>query len=311
MTAREKKGPQKASPTSLMTSWARQGVQSFVAAQKILMDLAAQENLLLSGVVRERLGNPEFRPGASMVGVAETGVKNMASVGKILLDLAADETALVVDGVKQGLRLPAAAGALAEVVRHRMDTLIEMQKRMLDATTQQVHMVAESYREGKGTLTAAHLVELARRGIEGFVEGEKKFLNLAVQEFSAATKGDKRAGKSPQDRMQVLAKVMQQGGEKYIEAQKKVLKLAIEQLTAASKPGHEHKEDSGKESRPLWGELTEKSVKNFVAAEKSLLDLAMKPINEPVRGGSQLHQRVPRVVKKHATGARRAVAKVA
>ena len=36
MKAREKKATQSASP-SLLTGWARQGVQSFVSAQKILM----------------------------------------------------------------------------------------------------------------------------------------------------------------------------------------------------------------------------------------------------------------------------------
>jgi len=42
----------------------------------------------------------------------------------------------------------------------------------------------------------------------------------------------------------------------------------------------EHKEHAKKEALPLWGELTEKSVKNLVTAEKSLLDLAMRPIHE-------------------------------
>jgi len=44
MLAKEKKAPPVASPGSFLTDWARQGVQSFVAAQKILMELAAQEN---------------------------------------------------------------------------------------------------------------------------------------------------------------------------------------------------------------------------------------------------------------------------
>jgi hypothetical protein len=314
MTAREKKASQQASPRSLLTGWARQGVQSFVAAQKILLDLAAQENALLIGMVRERLSKPGFRPGASLIGMAETGVKNMASIGKVLLDLGADEMALVVDGVKEGLRLPAPAGAMAEVLRHRLDTLIEMQKRLLDATTHQLHMVLESYREGKSAMTATHMMELARRAIEGFAQSEKKFLNLAVQGVSAATKGNKQSGKSPRDRIEVLTKVMREGGEKYIETQKKILELAIDQLKPTAKSGHEHKEGSRKDMRPVWGELTEGSVKNFVTAEKSLLDLAMKPMNGPGRGegrrSSRPGHRAPRVAKQ-AAAATRTVAKVA
>lgn len=51
MKAREKKEPQTASPGSFLTNWAHQGVQSFVAAQNLLMDLAAQENVLQIGMV--------------------------------------------------------------------------------------------------------------------------------------------------------------------------------------------------------------------------------------------------------------------
>ena len=139
MKAREKSAPHETSPSSLLTGWARQGVQSFVAAQKILMDLAAQENALLIGMIREGFNQPGSRLGASVAGLAEKGVENLAAAGKILLDLAADETALAVDGLKEGLRLPTAAGTVAEVARHRVDTFIEMQKNLLDATADQAH----------------------------------------------------------------------------------------------------------------------------------------------------------------------------
>jgi len=311
MTAREKKAPHAASPGSLLTGWARQGVESFVAAQKILLDLAAQENALLIGMVREQFGKTGFRPGTSIAGIADAGVKNLTAAGKILLDLAASETALAVEGVKEGLRLPAPAGAIAELVRHRVDTLVEMQKHFLDATAEHAHAVAESYREGEDVLKAANLTELARRGIEGFVESEKKFLDLATQEVSNATKGGKRPGKPPREPMEVLTKVAKEGTEKYIETQKKLLGLAIEQMEAAAKTGGEHKEAVHKEAPPAWGELTEKSLKNFVTAEKSLLDLAMAPIKKLGREEGRKVLRPRRVAKKETAALREAVAEVA
>jgi hypothetical protein len=311
MAAREKKVPPTASPSSLLAEWARQGVQSFVAAQKIFMDLAAQENALLIGMVRERLSKPGFRPDASLVGLAEKGAENLASAGKILLDLAADETALAVDGLKEGLRLPAATGAVADVVRHRVDTLIDLHKNLLDATAEQVHSAAESYRAGERALPAANVVELARRGIAGFVESEKKFLDLAMQEVSAATKGEKRAARVPKERMEVLTEVARDGAEKYIDTQKKLLELAIEQLESAAKTGREKKEAARKVAPPLWDELTEKSVKNFVAAEKSLLDLATKPmrgaIREDGRKASRPRHKAPHAAKKESTESREPV----
>ncbi len=273
--ARGRKEPQPASSAGFLTGWARQGVQSFMAAQKILMDLAAQENALLIGIVRERLSATKFRPGETMVGIAEKGLENLAAAGKILLDLASAETALAVDGVKESLRLPAPAGAMAEVVRHRIDTFIELQKNLLEATTEQAHAAADSYREGENLLAAANLAALTRRGIENFVETEKKFLELAAQEVTAAAKGEKRPPKAPKDRMEVLTKVAREGADKYFESQKKLLELAIENLEAAAKTAREPKEAA---KEPSWAELTEKTVKNFVTAEKSLLDIAMKPI---------------------------------
>jgi len=280
MTAREKKVTQQTSPGGMLTGWARQGVQSFVAAQKILLDLAAQENALLIGMVRERLNKPGIRPGASLTGIAESGVKNVATAGKILLDFAAGETALAVEATKESLRLPPAVGVMADVVRHRVDTFVELQKHLLDATVEQANLLAESYREGEPIPAAARVAELTRRGIEGFVASEKKFLDLAAHEVSTATKDGKHAHKPVRDRMHVLTEAAREGAEKYIDTQKKLLELAIDQLEAAGKKRPEHKEVARKAGQQSLGELTEKSVKNIVTAEKSLLELAIKRVHE-------------------------------
>src|SRR5208283_5925850 len=89
MVPREKKSPRASPPSNPLMGWARQGIESFVAAQKIVLDLAAQENALLFGMVRENLGKPGFRPDATLAGLADKGVKNVTTAGKILLDLAA------------------------------------------------------------------------------------------------------------------------------------------------------------------------------------------------------------------------------
>jgi hypothetical protein len=268
---------QNPSPAGRLAGWARQGIESFVAAQKILLDLAAQENAMVIGVVRERLSNPATRPDTVIVKLADQGVENLTAVGKILLDLAAGETAIVADGVKEGLRLPVPADALASVVQHRVDTLIDMQRRLLDAVAEQTHAVAESYGEGKGMMAGTHVVELARRGIVDFVDTEKKFLNLAAEEVTAASKGAKEGHKSTRERSKVLTELAKEGVEKYIDAQKKLLNLAIHQMETNGKAAAEAFEDP----RTSFAELTQKSVHNFVTAQKSLMDLAVKPMRPP------------------------------
>ena len=303
MPPREKKSPRASPPSNPLMGWARQGIESLVAAQKIVLDLAAQENALVFGMVRDQFGTPMFRPGPMLAGLADKGVKNFTTAGKILLDFAAGETALVVDGVKEGLRLPVPAGAAAEILRHRMETLVGMQKRLLDVAAEETHAMAESYQEGQGVMAGAKVAELARRGIEAFVESEKKFLDLAAHEVSAATNGGKPSGK-PRERMEVLTKLARESAEKYMDAQKKLLELAIEELEAVGEAKDGRKVAARKPGQRPWGELPEKSVKNLVAAEKSLLDLAIKP----KKGSARDETRNTRGRKVHVGAERVAVA---
>jgi len=182
----------------------------------------------------------------------------------------------VADGIKEGLRLPAAVRAVTDVVRHRVDAFIDLQKRLLDAAAERTHAVAESYREGKGWIVGASVAELARQGIEGFAETEKKFLDLVAQEVTAATKPGKDGRTASRDRFKVFTQLARESVEKYIDAQKKLLDLAIDQLESAGKATGERTATVLKEARTSLGELTEKSVRNLVTAQKSLMDLAVK-----------------------------------
>jgi len=300
MPPREKKSPRASPPSNPLMGWARQGIESLVAAQKIVLDLAAQENALVFGMVRDQFGTPMVRPGPMLAGLADKGVKNFTTAGKILLDFAAGETALVVDGVKEGLRLPVPAGAAAEILRHRMETLVGMQKRLLDVAAEETHAMAESYQEGEGLMAGAKVAEMARRGIEAFVESEKKFLDLASHEVGSAANGGKSNGK-PRERMEVLTKMAREGADKYVDAQKRLLDLAIKQLEAVGEAKDRRKVAARKVVQRSWGELTEKSVKNLVTAEKSLLDLAMKP----KRGSSREESHKTRGKNVHVTARRK------
>src|ERR1035441_8594108 len=90
------------SPVSQLAVWARQGIESFVAAQKILFDLTARQNAVVMGTVRERLIRPRMGPSDTIAKIADKGEENFTAAGKILLDLAAGETALVADWAKKG-----------------------------------------------------------------------------------------------------------------------------------------------------------------------------------------------------------------
>jgi len=228
------------------------------------------------GMLRENLSKPLFWPGDAIATIADKGLHNLSAAGKILLDLASDGTELVAERMKEVVPLPMAAGTLANLLRHRLVTLLDLQKRLLEVAAEQTHEAAESYREGKGlTAAGATVAELARRAIENLVETEKKFLDLAVHEVSA--KADHEGRKSAPERYKVLTQLVREGGEKYIDAQQKLLNLAIEEMESVGKTAGKRVESVRHEARTSLGELTEKSVRNFAAAQKSLMELVAKP----------------------------------
>lgn len=263
---------------SRLTGWARQGIESFVAAQNILLDLTAQQNALAIGVIRERLGTRRLHPGAVITKMADRGVSTATTAGKILLDLAAGENALAVEGLKEGLRLSARAGAMADLLRDRVDTLVEMQKHVLETAAEQTHRVVEAYQEGKGLDAAGGVVEAVRQSLQAMVKTEKKFLDMAVEQVTIATEAGKEPRKPARDRTKVLAHLAREGVDKFVEAQKKLLDLAITQIETNGKAMMPEGEE---EPRTSFAEITQRSVRNIVAAQKSLMDLAIAPLKTP------------------------------
>ena len=108
--------------------WTQQAVESFVAAQKILMELTAQQNALVIGLVREQINKERGRPGKGLFRMADRSVAGMTGAGKALIDLAEGENLVVADGVKEGLRLSPMGGLIADLVRHRVDAFLDMLK---------------------------------------------------------------------------------------------------------------------------------------------------------------------------------------
>lgn len=291
MSAAAAASPRVLSPLGGLANWGRQAVDSFVAAQRIVLELTAQQNALVIGLVRERFAMPLKRPDKAIAKMADRGVTSAVSAGKIMLDLAATESGLFTEGLKEGLRLPAAAAAMADLLRYRVETLIDLQKWALDTAAEKTHAVAESYCEGEGLKAGKSVSELAHEGLETFVETEKKFLDKVVEEVTIATEAD-NGRKSTRDRTKVITKLAREGVDELIAAQKKLLALAIEQIETPVEVEEEPVEEVKPELRASLAELTQKSVQNLVTAQKSLMEIAVKPMKAAPR--TTEHRTAPR-----------------
>jgi len=151
-------------PASTLAHWARQGMESFVATQKILLDLAAQQNSLTLGFVRERVNFSPLRPLTGIVEMAGQSMANFVAAQKILLDLAAEENALMQSGVKEGLGLSGLPAAMTDAIREGVNAFVAMQKKFLDMVNQQSQAAVEAIKEGK-RYEGKDLAEITREGV--------------------------------------------------------------------------------------------------------------------------------------------------
>lgn len=260
------------SMTGLLGEWIRQGTEGFVAGQKILLDLAAQQNALALNIIRERVGlsRPSAKKWADFAGKS---VKTLLDVQRNVLDLVVRQNSILESSIKP--RLPyAPIRGFAEVFHKGLDNFVEAQKQFLNTVQVQTEGVVGDIEEGK-TPELSRLVTVARGGMTTFLESQKKFLDIVQEQVTAETAEGEEAGPALD-----LLDMIKQSVDAIIETQQQLLDLASEQVKASvSFAGEVFSFDA---EPTAFSEVVKKSVDSFVAAQKALVELASKP-----RGGEE------------------------
>jgi hypothetical protein len=275
-------------PAAGPAAMAKQGLESFIATQKILLDLVAQQNSLAIGFVRERVNFSPLRPLTGMVELAGYGLVNFVAAQKILLDLAADENALVLTGVKDGLGLSGTAAAVTDAVRDGVNAFVAMQKKFLSLVEEQGAAAFEAIKEGK-PYEGKNLSEVTREGIENFVHTQKKMLDLVVEVAAPHSNGKAaKKGAKPATERREMMDLAKEGLGTFVVSQKKLMDVAQRQVGAVVKTAKEMVQPSPEPSTSL-GEFARRGVENFITAQKSLLDVVMKPFTPAPHVTAQAH----------------------
>ena len=161
--------PGESSFVSLLSGWAQQGVQSFFATQRILLDLAMRQNASLMHSVRQQLSDPTHSPTAILGEVTAEGMSNFIEGQKVLLELGQKQNEILMSGVKERVGEWPAAQAVTDLLRRSVETFIHMQQEFLKIAGKQTHTWIEAAKAGK-PYESEHVVELAREAMENFVE---------------------------------------------------------------------------------------------------------------------------------------------
>jgi len=293
--------PKEPSIVSLLSGWTQQGVRTFFATQRILLDLAVRQNANVMHVLREQLSDPHHSPTAILGEIASEGMENFLEGQKILLDLGKKQNEILSAGVKDRIGDCPRRHAAVDLLRRSVDTFISMQEEFLKIAGKQTHTWTEAAKAGK-PYQPEHLIDVARDSMENFVKAQKQFLDIIAEETTHATSG-KRDGARKVKKTE-LAEIAKQATESFIDAQKKLVDVAGEQLYASVKM-------AGKTlgvMQPLpflpLGELTRETVKSYVDAQKALMEVIAKPNRHDHAERTARHPKRPvRAARKPAAAA--------
>jgi hypothetical protein len=266
--------PRESSFISLLSGWAQQGVQSYFATQRILLDLAMRQNASVIHAVRDRLSDPHHSPTAILTEVAGEGVQNLIHAQQVLADLIQRQNEIVMAGVKERVGGPSIAFAAIDLLRRTVDNAIDMQKEFLKSASKQNHAWLESVKEGKMP-KADSLIDFAREAMETFVEAEKKFLDVVAEEATKAT-SSRREGPAKKQKKTELAELARQATEAYVEAQKKLFDVAGRQMNVNLKAASRAMDIAGPLPLMPISDLTRDGVKTFVDAQRALMEAVTK-----------------------------------
>jgi hypothetical protein len=284
--------PRESSFISLLSGWAQQGVQSYFATQRVLLDLVMRQNASVMHILRDRLADPQHSPATLMTELAKEGMSNLMEAQQVLLDLTQQQNEIVMGGVKERVGGSSAALAMTDLVRRSIDTVVDMQQKFLKIADKQTKVWIETANAGKGFKPDA-LVELAREAMDNFVHAEKQFLDVVADEAAKATKGHHSNGAKV--KKTELTELARQATKSFIDAQNKLVDVAGQQFNANLKTAGKTFDVMGPLPIVPFSDLTREGVKSFVEAQKALMDVMTKPHNgskaavkprgrKPVRG---------------------------
>ena len=295
--------PRESSFISLLSGWAQQGVQSYFATQRVLLDLVMRQNASVMHILRDRLSDPQHSPATLMTELASEGMSNLMEAQQVLLGLAQQQNEIVMGGVKERVGDSSAALAMTDFLRRTVDTVVEMQQKFLKIADRQTRDWIETANTGKGFKKDA-LIELAREAMDNFVHAEKQFLDVVADEAAKATRAQHGDGARKVKKTQIT-ELARHATESFIDAQKKLVDVAGEQVNANLKTISKTIDVMGPLPILPFSDLTREGVKSFVEAQKALMEVMTKPNGS--KGKEKTHRAKKAVHREKARPAARAV----
>jgi len=261
---------------SLMTGWMKQGIEGFAATQRIFGEVAMRQNAAANKTLRDESSDREHSPLALLTDLAVEGTSSFIEAQKILLHLALEENQRMMNGIKERVADSPQAVAMTDLIRRSLDTLLRMQQDFLRTTSKQTLQWLEAVKHGNG-LPTTQLVDLAQEQMQNFVEAQKKFLDVIAQETAKATSARRELSPRSLRKRTDLSKLAREATDSFIDAQKRLVDVVNHQINANLKAATRSLEMASTTRFLPFASLTGQEVKDFVGAEKALIESIVRP----------------------------------
>jgi hypothetical protein len=257
--------------SSLLLGWTQQGIDSFLATQRILADFATNKSAGALKSLQEGISDIEGSPVAILTELAAEGTATFTEAQRVLLTLAEQESGIAMDGIEQGVAGSAAAVSVTKRLRNSINALLQMQQEFLTLVNKHAQEGLKNSKAGKMP-DGSCMVDAARDVMDNLVRTQKKLLDVAVEE-AAKSKGKGDDGKKKTN----LSTLAREAATSFIDAQKSLLDLAGQQVNVGLQATTRVAEMTKMFRMNPFPTITGDGVKSFVDAEKAVLDSLIRP----------------------------------
>ena len=213
------------SPVSILTELAVEGASSFIEAQRILLNLAQQENELIATAVKGQLAGSA--PGVAMIDLAKRSLDTFITMHEDFLTSTSKQTMHWIEKVKAGKGYDVAP--LTDLAREEWETFTKAQKKFLEVIAQETAK-ATSGKPDHTTKAVLHeeMPKLAREAANSFIEAQKRLLDVLGQQMNVNLGAATRAMDmlSPA-RLWPMAKRTGEGVKNFVEGEKAMIESMI------------------------------------------------------------------------------------
>lgn len=223
------------SPLAILTELAVEATANLTEAQRVLLNLAQEENDIVMQGVKERVS--DYPTAVAMTDRMQRGIDTFVEMQQNFLTIASKHVQKRLEATKAGKGLDAAC--LVDAARDAMDNFVQAQKKFLDVVVGDAHKARKPEEVAK---KKTEITKLAREAANSFIEAQKKLLDVAGQQVNVNLQAANRAVETISTLgPRLMPNINGEGLRHFVDAEKDLISSMMkpgEEAKAAPKAGH-------------------------------------------------------------------------